>query len=86
MINEQKQPVEWALLLYGLEDLREHSASLIDQLVKDGQCSEEEFAVRVGHLYAHLNRVWNSRNHVGEVSDRQFSEFSQFPGDIDHVG
>ena len=86
MITEDKQPVEWALLLYGLSELQEHLTSLLDQLVRDGECSEEEYAVRVGHLYAHLNRAWNSRGHVGEVSDRQFLEFSQFPTDLDHVG
>lgn len=86
MINEKENPVEWALLLYGLSDVQEHVTTLLDQLAKDGQCSEEDFAVQVGHLYAHLNRVWNSRHHLGEIDDDQFMAFSQFPGDIDHVG
>jgi hypothetical protein len=86
MINEKKHPVEWALLLHEMSDTQEHLSALIDQLQKDGECSQEEFAVRVGHLYAHLNRVWNSRSHVGEVSDQQFAKFSEFPTDIDHVG
>ena len=86
MINEKQNPVEWALLLYGLVDLQEHTQNLLDQMNRDGECSEEDFAVQVGHIYAHLNRVWNSRHHTGEVDDAQFLAHSQFPKDIDHVG
>jgi hypothetical protein len=86
MINDKENPVEWALLMYDLSDVQEHVKSLLDQMVEDGQCSEEDFAVQVGHLYAHLNRVWNSRRHIGEIDDAHFLAYSQFPTDIDHVG
>ncbi len=86
MINEKDKPVEWALLLYDLDDAREQLASLVDQMNKDGRIDEEEYAVRLGDVFAKLNRGWNARDHVGEISDSDFDRFSRFPSDLDPVG
>ena len=60
MINLKQNPVEWASLMYELDDLNEHLESLIDEMNDKGEISVEEYQVQIGHLYAHLNRAWNS--------------------------
>ncbi|WP_020410542.1 hypothetical protein [Hahella ganghwensis] len=86
MINAEDNPVEWALLAYELEEVIEHLQDLSTQLSQAGSLSEEEFVVEMGHVYSHLNRIWNSRNHIGDISDEKWKAFSQFPKDIDPVG
>jgi hypothetical protein len=44
------------------------------------------FAVHLGHVYAHLNRVWHSRNSAAEISDDLRDKYSQFPIDLKPVG
>ena len=86
MINKEENPVAWFMLVTNLEEAKEHLESLIDDLVK-GECVEEvDFGVYVGHIYAHLNRVWNSRNLDRQLADEEWSVFSQFPSDIRPVG
>lgn len=70
------------MLGYELDEVAEHVQNLSKLITLDASLSEEEFEVYVGHIYAHLNRIWNSRNHVGEVDDDLRREFTQFPSDI----
>ncbi len=86
MINGIGNPVEWALLGYELDEVAEHVQALSKLITPNGTLSEEEFEVYVGHIYAHLNRIWNSRNHVGELDDDLRREFTQFPSDISFLG
>lgn len=86
MINKHDHPVEWALLLSGLDDAREHIEELIDRMNSVGAIDDAEFAVYIGHVYAHLNRVWHSRCLTGEVSDDQWAVLSRFPDDLEPVG
>lgn len=87
MVNAKDNPVAWALLVQGIEDAREHIASLVDQMNRAGTIEEEDFAVQLGHAYAHINRVWNARNHAGEeMTDEEWEIFSRFPHDIKPVG
>ena len=86
MINDKENPVEWALLIYELDELREHVESLVNQMNNEGQISEEEYETYIGHLYAHLNRSWNSRNSIGEHKIDNFNELTKFPTDIETCG
>ena len=86
MINSNDNPVEWASLLYELDDLKEHLDSLIDQMHKNGKIEDEEYRIQIGHLYAHLNRAWNSRNAIDEEKEKKFEEFTEFPQDIESCG
>ena len=86
MINRKDNPIEWDGLLFGLEEMKEHIQSLIDELSEKGEMSEEEYQVDIGHLYAHLNRAWNTRNETDEYVDKHFQQLSQFPEDISPVG
>ncbi len=86
MINERTNPVAWALLLAELDEAKDHLAALADLMAKAGAIDDTEFAVYLGHVYAHLNRVWHSRNQDSEISKEQWPVFSQFPSDIKLVG
>jgi hypothetical protein len=87
MINQSDNPVAWALLTQEIDDLREHLASLANQMAATGRIDEEDFAVQIGHAFAHLNRTWHRRNDpADQISDENWAAFSRFPTDIDPVG
>jgi hypothetical protein len=85
MINQKDNFVAWALLVENLDEAREHLQKLIEEM-KHGDCDESEFSINLGHIYAHLNRVWHSRNQTSEITSEQWSTFSQFPKDLQPVG
>ena len=82
MINKNENPVEWALLLFELAEVEERIRNLIDEMNKRGEIAVEAYEVDVGHIYSHINRVWNSRLRLGEATDESFDVESQFPSDI----
>lgn len=87
MINQTDYPVAWALLLYEIDEVREHLESLAKQMSEAGRIDEEELEVQIGHVYAHLNRIWHRRdNGSGELTREQWEAFSRFPDDIEPVG
>ena len=86
MINEKEHCAAWALLLSELDEAHEHLKSLIQKMHHDGAIEEADFAVDLGHVYAHLNRVWHSRNQESEITGKQWPTFSQFPKDLNPVG
>ena len=86
MINEKDNPVEWALMCYQFEEVAEHLQNLSNEIVPNAEINEKEFNVQMGHIYSHLNRIWNSRNHIGEISDENFEEYSKLPKDIKLYG
>ena len=86
MINGKDNPVEWALMSYELEEVIEHLQHILDRIGSESEVDEIEFGFDMGHVYAHLNRIWNARKQTGEYSDAQRDEFSKFPIDIELVG
>ena len=85
MINKTEHTVAWALWVMELDEAKEHLEGLIKKLTQDVM-DEAEFAVEMGHIYAHLNRVWHSRSQDSETTDEQWPVFSQFPKDLKPVG
>lgn len=88
MIDKENNYVEWALLMYQLEDAYEHLGDLIKEMTKDKKPSEDDFceidfSVHLAHIYAHLNIAWNTRNltKAYEMKDRE--KLIQFPTDIE---
>ncbi|MCP5281562.1 MAG: hypothetical protein H6930_08270 [Rhodoferax sp.] len=57
MINKSVNPVEWAGLMYELEDAHEHLADLIADIEKDPEFDERDFQVQLAHIFSHLNRA-----------------------------
>ena len=86
MINAKEHPVAWAALITELDEAREHLEGIVEKLSCVGGAEESELAVGLGHVFAHLNRAWHSRNQASEISEQQWSAFSQFPQDLHPVG
>ena len=51
LINLKNNPVEWAGLLYELDDLKEHLEILINEMGENGEIQDESYKVQIGHLY-----------------------------------
>jgi hypothetical protein len=86
VINNKNNPVAWPLLLSELDEARDHLESLVKELVDSTEIEESDFAVHLGHVYAHLNRAWNSRNLDTEIPEEEWEEYSRFPDDLGPVG
>ena len=86
MINIKSNPTEWSSLMYELEDAKEHLESLIIEMKKKGSIDEVEYGVQIGHVFAHLNRGWNSRNKIGEYNEKEREQFNSFPRDLKPCG
>lgn len=86
MINVKSNPVEWSSLMYELEDAKEHLENLINEMNENGTVDEVQYKINIGHVFAHLNRGWNSRNKIGDYNAKEREEFSSFPNDIEPCG
>jgi len=74
------------MMIYEIEEVIEHLQEVSDRITPESFIDEEEFKVRLGHVYAHLNLLWNSRNHIGELSSEQSEQYKQLPNDITLYG
>jgi hypothetical protein len=84
MITKKDNHAEWALLLYELEDAKEHLETLMQEMADDPEFDEVDYRIGLGHIYSHLNRAWNARNRLGtDWTQERHEEFSQFPKDIE---
>lgn len=86
MINQEENPVEWAMMCYELEELAQHASDLASRFSADGEINEMEFRIQIGHLYSHLNQIWNARNFKGEIDEEHYLLFRKFPKDIEPYG
>ncbi|MFC0682538.1 hypothetical protein ACFFGH_32305 [Lysobacter korlensis] len=82
MIDKEKHPVGWALLMYELEDAHEHLGNLIRKMASDPAYGEGNFQVDLGHVYAHLNMAWHRRNTEEDLSDEELEIADRFPADL----
>jgi len=82
MINAKDHPVEWALMLYDLDEVREHIESLIKDMQEDEEFCQIDLDVHLSHIYQHLNRAWNARNMSTDLASEKFEEISKFPTDL----
>jgi len=86
MITKKDNYAEWALLMYELDDAREHLGALTREMTDASDFTEEDYRIQLGHIYAHLNRAWNTRDRTGtEHTDETFHDSSRFPKDIDPI-
>jgi hypothetical protein len=72
--------------MYELTDAHEHLGELVDRLNSKEQIDDTDFAVFLGHVYAHLNRAWHAKNEVDQISDENWPRFSEFPTDVRPIG
>ena len=89
MIDKDSAPEAWAMFSCELEDAAEALATLLSEMQEDG-FGEPELRVNLGHVYAHLNRAWHSRNAAASAaldpSDEQRETWTRFPTDLSPVG
>jgi hypothetical protein len=69
-----------------LADAAEHLEKLVSEMSGETVVGEEEFAIDLGHVYAHLNRVWNSRNSTKGLSREDWDETTKYPIDLVPLG
>lgn len=62
MINQKEDPVAWVKMLSELDKAQGHLGDLACRMQEAGALDEGEFAIYLGHIYGHLNRMWNSRH------------------------
>lgn len=86
MITGKDDPVLWALLIEELSEAKEHIENLANQMASNKAIDPQDFEVQIAHIYAHLNRIWNSRDATTEIDDESWEAFSSFPTDIKPVG
>ena len=88
MLSQNEHPVAWAMFEYELGDAHEHLGALINKMHSAGGMDEDEFAVHLGHVFAHLNRAWHGRNdpNLDTETDEESAERSQHPSDLSPVG
>ncbi|MFZ6844827.1 hypothetical protein [Undibacterium sp. RuTC16W] len=85
MINKEANPVEWAGLMYELEDASEHLAALIVDMEKDPEFDETVLRIQLGHVFSHLNRAWHRRDLNRDFVDEEWTNASKFPNDLEPI-
>ena len=85
MINRHDNPVQWVLLMDQLEEAHEHLGKLIAEMRADSGDAEEQLRIYLGHVMAHLNRAWASRNITRELTDAEWESFREYPRDLSPI-
>lgn len=83
LINKQSVPVEWAALMYELEDAQEHLTALISEMSAADDFDEVDLRIQLGHVFSHLNRAWHRRDKVYGPNQEEWQDASRFPSDLD---
>lgn len=86
MINRGEDYVAWVSFAQELADAQEHLAALLVAVESESGYDDEQLRVDLGHIYAHLNRAWFSRNLRRELAGQEWDAASAFPTDLVPVG
>lgn len=91
MIDPQRDPLAWAMLMYELDDAHEH----LGNLIRDMRADEADFRIQLAHVYAHLNRAWNLRQkddawhdaltRTDPMQDAEYEAARAFPTDLEPI-
>ena len=92
MIDPQRDPLAWSMLMHELGDAHEHLGNLIREMKAD----EVTFRIDLGHVYAHLNRTWNLLREKGDawhdafigrdpIQDAVYEAARAFPTDLEPI-
>jgi hypothetical protein len=85
MITKDNSPIGWAMLMYELEDAKEHLASLIEKINSTPDYDEANLRIDLGHIYSHLNRAWHRRVIEEDLTDDEWVAAGQFPDDLSPI-
>ena len=75
-----------AYITWNLEDAQEELSRILEGVSPGKEIDEDEFRVRMAHLYSHLNTAWNVRNagagDIDSAGGDQLNAWMCFPTDI----
>lgn len=75
-----------AQIAYNFQDASEELSKIINLIRPGAEIDEDEFNVRMAHLYSHLNAAWNIRNlkssDLDSVDGKQLDLWKAFPKDL----
>ena len=71
--------------MYELEDAEEGLKSLFKDIGENDEFDETDFRIHMAHIYAHLNRAWNTRNIIDALAENEgnWSKHTHFPADLE---
>ena len=76
---------EW--VLFHLKEALDEIEDTVKNIETEPEYDDPEFWVAMTHLYHHINTAWNSRQcseqEAEESTESNFSNWRQFPTDID---
>lgn len=82
-ICEATDPVFWATFLTQLDEAHSHLGDIVIDMAQKREIDEIDLAVRLGHVYGHLNRAWNCRRLQSEDEEKWYDpKSSGFPDDL----
>ena len=84
-MNAKDNPVAWALLIAELEDVQEHTESLIKELMKKESIDNIEYEIDIAHIYSHLNRAWHRRKFKDDLTEEEWEKGSKLPIDSNFI-
>lgn len=82
MIKRDTNQVAWTLFMDQLTEAHDHLGDLIEKLAIDHDYDESCFRVDMGHVMAHLNRAWASRNIPREITEEEWERFREYASDL----
>jgi hypothetical protein len=85
MLKCREDPAAWAAFVDQLGDGAEHLTDLVKEILNNPEYSEEELRVGLGHVFAHLNRAWNTRHIARELTHDEWEELRRFPNDLEPI-
>lgn len=81
-----KNYIVLAQIAYNLQDAGEELSKIIEMIRPNEEIDENEFNVRMAHLYNHLNTAWNVRNLDSDdfesANEEQLNLWKKFPKDM----
>jgi hypothetical protein len=84
-VRAESMNKDW--ILFHLKESLEEIESTIKDIENDPDYGHEEYSVAITHLYHHVNTAWNSQDcstqDAEESNDENFSQWRQFPENID---
>ena len=86
MISRDRDPVSFSSFVDELADAEGHLHDLIEKVMNEPDYDETDFRVDLGHVFAHLNRAWHTRNSKDGDADADRGIVSAFPTDLTPVG
>lgn len=78
VIRKKASLVEWAALMYELEDAQEHLTALISEINAADEFHEADLRIQLGHVFSHLNHAWHRQDKPDGLNQGECQDDSRF--------